>query len=110
MVSHPSIALAQCCLTSVFEWELVSPTWQSFWPDIKNFSPIFRAQKPVNVPEGVHGLRHVLLGGADAGDDGGQTFPLQRVCKEQLEVRLVEIYQGMESKDVIFIFTSYVAS
>ena len=27
-VSHPSTILAQCCLTSVFLWELVFPTWQ----------------------------------------------------------------------------------
>jgi hypothetical protein len=25
-VSHPSIIQAQCCLSSVFEWELVYPT------------------------------------------------------------------------------------
>ena len=27
-VTHPSTVLAQCCLTSVFKWELVFPTWQ----------------------------------------------------------------------------------
>ena len=26
-VSHPSTILAQCCLTSVFIWELLFPTW-----------------------------------------------------------------------------------
>ena len=26
-VTHPSTILAQCCLTSVFKWELVFPTW-----------------------------------------------------------------------------------
>ena len=26
-VSHPSTIQSQCCLTSVFEWELVLPTW-----------------------------------------------------------------------------------
>jgi hypothetical protein len=26
-VTHPSTIQAQCCLTSVFEWELVFPTW-----------------------------------------------------------------------------------
>ena len=27
VVSHPSTILAQCCLTSVWKWELVFPTW-----------------------------------------------------------------------------------
>jgi hypothetical protein len=31
-VSHPSFIQAQCCLTSVFEWELVYPTLPAlFW-------------------------------------------------------------------------------
>ncbi len=30
-VLHPSTIQAQCCLTSVFQWELVYPTWQLCW-------------------------------------------------------------------------------
>ena len=30
-VSHWSTILAQCCLTSVFSWRLVFPTWHNWW-------------------------------------------------------------------------------
>ena len=39
-VSHPSTILAQCCLTSVFLWELVFPTWQGPLSNILLFAGI----------------------------------------------------------------------
>ena len=40
-VSHPSTILAQCCLTSVFLWELVFPTWHRLQNDDLSLSKGF---------------------------------------------------------------------
>ena len=51
-VTHPSTILAQCCLTSVFIWELVFRTWQCLQWDEKSldktFSKVVQFQLVIN--------------------------------------------------------------
>ena len=42
-VYHPSTIKAQCCLTTVFEWELVFPTWQIRCRLVRLFNQYFTA-------------------------------------------------------------------